>query len=484
MLKMRILPDKPPKISARLLQLLPLIVFISGISVWLWRMSYVTLWSDEFSGTLQIIQLPWQDILRGNYAWDFNPPLYFLILKGWVTLVGHGDEAKMRMLSIFISSGSMIAIYFFGKRIGNLKVGAALMSVIAFHPVFQYYSTDLRMYSLLIFLSILALTFYASYLFDERASKGWLLALGITIALASYTHYFGVLVGLIIAVFALVARARKKTRITPLLGTLLLSIILSLPVLQILIRQYTRYVEKSTSEAIRYPILGAESMAALLSGSVSFDFQVTDTFQVLSLLAVIGGLVVLWRNDRKTTALALIASVCLSWLAAFAISTYNIGLAPRYLIHVFLLSWVIAALSLIETWDPLSRFLRVLTIMAVSATVYVGISSAAEREYPIPDWREAAQILEREAFGNEPIVIMGWDAAPTGYYLDKDWLTSYDLEKQLVEGGADSYLILDSIHARKLEVINYSNVLYENAQEGVRILRYVPVRGSSGPAPP
>ena len=190
------------------------------------------------------------------------------------------------------------------------------------------------------------------------------------------------------------------------------------------------------SEAIRYPILDAESMAALLSGSVSFDFQATDIFQVLTLLAVISGLVILWRNDRKTTALALLGSVCLSWLAAFTISTRNIGLAPRYLIHVFLLSWVIAALSLIESRDPFSRLLRILAIIAVSANVWMCISSAAGREYPIPDWRDAAQILEREAFGNEPIVIMGWDSAPTGYYLDRDWLTSYDLEKQLIEGGA------------------------------------------------
>jgi hypothetical protein len=427
--------------------------------------------------------LPWQDILSGNYPWDFNPPLYFLLLKGWVTLLGHPDEAKMRLLSVFISSGSMIAIYFFGKRIGNWRVGAALMSVIAFHPVYQYYSTDLRMYSLLLFLSILALTFYASYLFHERPSKWWLLALGITLVLTSYTHYFGVLVGLFITVFALVTGTLNKNRITFLLGTLLMSAIVSLPVLQILIRQYARYADKSMSEAIRYPILDAESMVALLSGSVSFDFHATDIFQVLSLLAVISGLVVLWRNDRKTTALALLGSVCLSWLAAFAISTLNIGLAPRYLIHVFLLSWVIAALSLIETRDPSSRVLRMLAILAMSANVWMGISSAVGREYPIPDWREAAQILEREAFGNEPIVIMGWDAAPTGYYLDRDWLTSYDLEKQLVAGGADSYLILDSIHARKLELINYSNALYENADDGIKIVRYVPVRESSSQLP-
>jgi uncharacterized membrane protein len=484
MLKTHILPEKTPIIRARFLQLFPLIVFISGICVWVWRLSYVTLWSDEFSGTLQIIQLPWKDILSGNYPWDFNPPLYFLLLKGWVTLLGHPDEFEMRMLSIFISSGSMTAIYFFGKRIGNWRVGAALMSVIAFHPVYQYYSTDLRMYSLLIFLSILALTFYTNYHFDERSSRWWLLALGITLALASYTHYFGVLVGLFITVFALVTGTLNKNRITHVLGTILLSVILSLPLLQILIRQYTRYVDKSMSEAIRYPILDAESMAALLSGSVSFDFQATDIFQVLTLLAVISGLVILWRNDRKTTALALLGSVCLSWLAAFTISTRNIGLAPRYLIHVFLLSWVIAALSLIESRDPFSRLLRILAIIAVSANVWMGISSAAGREYPIPDWRDAAQILEREAFGNEPIVIMGWDSAPTGYYLDRDWLTSYDLEKQLIEGGAESYLILDSPYARKLEFINYTKVLYENAHDGIKIVRYVPVRESSWPAPP
>jgi hypothetical protein len=110
----------------------------------------------------------------------------------------------------------------------------------------------------------------------------------------------------------------------------------------------------------------------------------------------------------------------------------------------------------------------------VCAYVYIGISSAIAKEYPSPDYRHVAQILEREAYKEEPIVIMGWDASPTAYYLMRDWMTSYDFETELREGAEPSYLILDSQYSRKLTFIDYSNVIYENPNDKIKIIRYIP----------
>jgi hypothetical protein len=452
-----------------------LIVFASGVVLLLWRLTYVTLWSDEFSGTVQLIHLPWKDLLAGNYPWEFNPPLYFLVLKGWITLLGSQSEIAMRMLSVLMWIGSMIAIYFLGKRMGNWRVGVALMAVLAFHPIYQFFSTQLRMYPLLILLSILAFLFYTKYTFEDNHSKAWLFALGITLVLASYTHYFGVLVELGIIVFAVFMWLAKNDRSQyPVFWTVFLSTLFTLPLILLLIRQYDRYVDKASSSALRFTPLNFNSVMAVLSGSVAFDFAVTDVFQVLSLLAVLSGLVILIRNNRKITAFALLAFICLSWLAVFAISTRNINIAPRYIIHVFLISWIILALSLIETEDMFSRLLQIIAIVAIVSTSLMGIYRAAVREYPSPNWKYIAQTLNQEADNNEPIVIMGWDAAPTGYYLNREWLTSYDLEKQLAEGAVNSYLILDSRYSRRLDFINYSDVIYENPKWNVRIIRYVP----------
>jgi len=118
-------------------------IFLSAIILQVWRLDFVTLWSDEFRGTLTLIQLPWKDLLTGNYSWEFNPPLYYLILKAWVSILNSNTESTMRMLSVFMSSGSYLAIYLMWRSLGSWRVGIGLMSVMAFHPIYLAYSTQL-----------------------------------------------------------------------------------------------------------------------------------------------------------------------------------------------------------------------------------------------------------------------------------------------------------------------------------------------------
>jgi 4-amino-4-deoxy-L-arabinose transferase-like glycosyltransferase len=454
--------------------LITMLVFAAGLSLRLWRLTYVTLWSDEFRGTLQLIQYSWRDLVTGNYPWDLNPPLYFLVLKGWITFLGSDNEPVMRSLSIFASCVSMVIIYLLGKRLGNERVGLALLLVLAFHPEYLFYSTDLRMYSVLVLLSLMTCYFYLEYLLDDHHSRWWLLAMSISLALACYTHYFGVLIGLGIMMAAIFIHFKRKDKLGSTIWFMALSAIFAIPLMLIFLQQYFRYVNNWVNPEVSIPKLDVASLIALFAGSASFDFSVTDLAQVLSLLAVISGLVILFRNDRKITAFALCAFVGVAWLSLFLISVRIVGIHPRYLIPIFLVPWVIIAMSWIETTDSYSKLLRIFSIAAIGTIMLSGISSTVNKEYPSPNWRDIAERLVLEAEENEQIVIMGWDASPTGYYLDRSWMTSYDLEMQVVEGKTDSYLILDSVYSRKLEFIDYSKVIYEDPGHSVRIIRFVP----------
>jgi hypothetical protein len=253
-----------------------------------------------------------------------------------------------------------------------------------------------------------------------------------------------------------------------------LGVVLALPIILIFVKQYERYMEKTASGSLVYNPLSPASLLAMLAGSVTLSFKAGDGLQVLALLAVLSGSIILFRNGRKAIAVALLATVFLSWLIAFAISRNNIDITARYLIHIFLLAWVLAALAFVDTQDKLSRGLQVFSALAIGAVLMFGFYRAATRVYSYPDWRAIAQILEREAKANEPIVIMGWDAAPTGYYLDREYLSSYQLEEQLSQGTTRSYLILDSANARRLDFIDYTKTIYENLRQAVRIIRYRP----------
>jgi uncharacterized membrane protein len=448
-------------------------IFIAGMMLRCWRLTFVTLWSDEFRGTYQLIQLPWKDLLTANYSWEFNPPLYFILLKAWVSIFGSG-EIVMRVFSIVLSSGSLVTIYYISKKLGDWRSGIAAMSILAFHPQYLYYSTELRMYSLLIFLSLVAILSYLQYTLNQSSSGWWLLLLGLSLILVLYTHYFGVFTVLGIFVFSICFLIMKNDRRQVLLFKLIpLYFIFLLPIIPIFLQQSTRYVNNNLNLSLNFQNLNITSVLAIMSGSVTLDFQINNITQVISLLSMIVGAVVLFRNHKKNYAVAIISFIGISSFATLIISLTNINIQPRYLILVYLMSWILSSLALIKTDDSFSKYIQIIVIIAIAFNSFVGISNTLIKEYPHPDWRAIAHTLSLQAEVNEPIVIMGWDAAPTGYYLNRAWLTSYDFEKDLKENGAASYLLLISENGRKLDFVDYStNIIYEQPNWKVKIIRY------------
>ena len=448
-------------------------MFLAAIGLQYYRLSFVTLWSDEFSGTLQVVNLPWQALFTGNYPWEFNPPLYFLGLKAWIALFG-ASEIVMRSFSILLHSVSLFLIYALGQKLGTWRVGLAAMAVLAFHPAYTAYATELRMYPLLILLSLATLLSFFAYTLSTAHRPIWLIILVISLVLAVYTHYFGIVT--ILGIFALSAsylllskdRYQKNILLVfPVIG------ILITPALLLAFQQSLRYAQKSTTQ--QYPRLGLSAIMALFSGGMNFEFSFTNIIQLVSLLSVIAGIIVLVRNKRTTLAVGLVGFIGVAAFLAIALNARNINVVPRYLIHVYLISWLLACVALMPSHDAFAKYLRMLTLVALLMNSVVGINATAQRIYHAPNWKKIASIIHQQAQPAEPIVIMGWDAAPTEYYLDRPWLTSYDFEQQLQEQHASSYLIIDSKYARKLAFVDLgTHVIYQDAQWNVKIVRYAP----------
>lgn len=450
-------------------------LLIAWSALQFWRLTYVTLWSDETNGTLQMIRHPWSALLVGDYTWEFNPPFYFLLLKGWTSLLGE-REATMRLLSLLLSAGSLMCAAFLGKKLGNWAAGMAAMAILAFHPIYLAYSTQLRMYPLLIFLSLLAFAAYAASTRNPHRARPWLAIMGAAVVLAQYTHYLGGLVGVSLLIFALSYRYFEKDRTqVPVLRALLVSALLCLPVLPLAFTQYTRYVEKASDLSLVFNPLPGASILAIFSGSLSFDFRASDVPQILSLLAVLGGGVVLIYQRKRALAAALVSCIGLSAAVVIGLSLSGINVDPRYVIHVAILSWLLACLSLAFTKAWYGKLAALVCIAAITVYGFNGVRDAILKEYFAPNWRQVAAILSQEALPGEPIVIMGWDANPAGYYLDRPWLNSYDFERHLSQDSAHSYLILDSQYARKLDFVDLSaGVIFSDPRWSVRVVRYQP----------
>ena len=141
------------------------------------------LWRDE--------AFSWAMATRGPgilslTARDFNPPLYYLLLFGWMQVFG-SSETALRSLSVLFFAGTLwVAWRYMIDLLGvpPRRAGGYLL-LFALNPMLAYYAVEARMYSLVAFFA--AASYYA-YLANRRFLYVLAMAAGL------YTHYFMFLV--------------------------------------------------------------------------------------------------------------------------------------------------------------------------------------------------------------------------------------------------------------------------------------------------
>lgn len=129
-----------------------------------------------------------RDILIGTAA-DQHPPLFYLLLHGWMQLAGRSVFA-IRLLSALIGWVTIALIYRIGRHFGT-EVGLLAAGLLAISPAHIWYSQETRMYALLVLLGTLS-TWLAWRWWADDTARTWprsLLYVAVTLA-ALYTHYF------------------------------------------------------------------------------------------------------------------------------------------------------------------------------------------------------------------------------------------------------------------------------------------------------
>ena len=160
-----------------------------------YRIGEQELWWDEaLSSHLAIVT----DGLGQALRLEDTPPLYYLLLRGWVAVAGT-SEAAIRLLSACFGTLFVGTAIVAGWRLFNRSVGLWSGAVAALSPIHIYYSQEARSYALLTWALLL------SYLLFWRAMQqnswtSWIHA-ALAALLALYTHYlalFGLLPALVL----------------------------------------------------------------------------------------------------------------------------------------------------------------------------------------------------------------------------------------------------------------------------------------------
>jgi uncharacterized membrane protein len=454
-----------------------LLIGIVGIEILmsLPRLVWGSIWYDEFL-TITTIQFPWRQIATGAYPKELHPPLYFLVLKGWLSVFGQ-TELAMRLFSLSFTLGSLIVLFLLVRQLIDLRAALVTTFLFAVHPTYIYYATEIRMYALLIFCCLVALHAAWCYCAIPHASPLALFILGIAVLAAFYTHYFGVLIALGVGVLSLVRlfliRDRRPIAV---LAVLLICALIYLPsiyfIAQRQIQEYRAIYHIPAEQQLTWQVF-----PGLLSGSAGLLFTRMIFMNSISLFTVVVGGVVLWRNGRSLVVLALIWFILLSALFAFMVSVNGVDVASRYLLHVSVMSLIfIGGTCMWQT--PTRRWFNpgVLGIGMLSLYIYSGTTFALRSPQLHPNWRAISTFIREIDQPNEPVVILGWDATPMQFYLsDHILLTNYDLEQELQKQPQRlSYLLVQSEYAREMPLPKPADKLWQNNENNVSVLRYTP----------
>lgn len=146
------------------------------------------LWYDELF-SLGVAELPLGDSLRRIIADHTNPPLFYLLLKGWMALGGDSDH-WVRLLSCLLAMLLGAALVWLAREVRvGARAGMLAVALAAASPLSVDLANEVRGYSLLALMACLSL---AATLHDRtrRTRDTFALMTIINVALV-HTHYFG-----------------------------------------------------------------------------------------------------------------------------------------------------------------------------------------------------------------------------------------------------------------------------------------------------
>jgi len=126
--------------------------------------------------------------IKRSFDFEYQPPFYFVLLNLWRKF----DDSYFfaRLLSIFFSSASLFISYKFIKQYLMIKKPGFVTFLIAINPFLIIYALEIRLYTLVIFLSAsLIFLMYEIYFFDNKSKIYRIIFMALSI-ISLYTQYY------------------------------------------------------------------------------------------------------------------------------------------------------------------------------------------------------------------------------------------------------------------------------------------------------
>jgi Predicted membrane protein len=169
------------------------------------------LWRDEALFITIVRTGSFQDLLRVLHFHESHPPLFYMMMRAWLSLVGDSD-ARALLLPVTIGVALVPVMYAAGRQLYSRRAGLIAAALTAVVPALNEYSGEIRPYSFLPLLALLSCWALVGAL-KRRSFVTWSAYAASAIALV-YTHNWAWLIvaGQFVATVVVVFMEERSTR--------------------------------------------------------------------------------------------------------------------------------------------------------------------------------------------------------------------------------------------------------------------------------
>lgn len=468
----------PTRSRHRFLLLMAGLLFMA-FALRLYRLDYQSIWWDE-GISLHLGTSSFGDIIRDRQN-NIHPPLYFFILKAWLSLVGVSAFTG-RYLSV-LAGLLQVAIVYAAVRFWSRSesgwggfgpwLAAALVLI---SPLSVIYSQEIRVYAMLplVYMAILLLA-------EASLSPGGMKhSTLVWLALAEWTglhlHYVAIFGVAYIGLWGLASLTRRRDRegMTRWIKVQGVVVLLSLPWIMGVFANWTAInAEANAGTYLTEPVpityliaqVWAFHLTGLAGALVSRFVQVGAALAAALLAGLLVGNVALSNPPAKgATTSRLLAHWIVPLAAGFALWSVRSFSHPRYIIMFAIVLWPLVALLAGRARRPIERLMSGMLIVCLIALSFWGLRQYFfESSATKPDIRGAARYLESIAVAGDLIIIPDTDWSFPFEYNGQAAVMMPGFDRQTSSGGSalDSALAcLDGTpcaHPGRVFVLDYAD---------------------------
>lgn len=357
------------------------------------------------------------DISRGT---DPHPPLFYASLHGWESLTGLSEFA-VRFWVLIPAVLAVPALYVLLRILVNRRVGWAGAMLLAFNSFHIWHSQDVRSYTWLILLGLLASIFLWQALY--RQYWHYWASYSVIMAVLFYVHYYAVFFVAFHGLYAVWMMWQQKPKVWLLLRNWLASIcVAGIAFLPWLVSSW-RFIfgfRGDFDPASPVSVLW-RSLYAYSGGVLRSDMQ--KEFLVLPLIfLVVWGGIILWYN-KPAVALFLSLYLAMPLLGIMILSLRGQAFTERYSILAQPAYLAFLAVGIVWLWQRRGWALRWLGWAVLGMFILLNLHAQFRYQFDpdlakSPQWRQTAEFIIRNWNPATDVIVYNAPDTSVTYYLD------------------------------------------------------------------